>query len=47
LDEGFVRPGLLGSGNQFFTTNIIGGTLYAPQDYTTPVLRGYVSEDAT
>jgi len=47
LDEGFVRPGLLGSGNQFFTTNIIGGTLYAPQDYTTPELRGYVSEDAT
>lgn len=56
LDEGLVRPTLLGSSNQFYTALIIGGTIYGPLDYVTSTgatailsddITEYVSEEAT
>ena len=56
LDEGFVRPALQGSGNQFFNVNLLAGTIYGPLDYVTSTgatatinddITEYVSEEAT
>ena len=44
VDEGFIRPSLIDTSNQFFASNLVGGLIYVESGY---VATGYVSENGT